>query len=101
MFDGVSILLVGEPVHDQSTKLTQNILRDISWTLGGEHTRETILSTFLGNQAKGIEPNASIFVTNCSAKKLMRLIQKHNYRFIAKLTFTGNTEQVATNYVEQ
>ena len=71
-------------MNKEGSKLTENILWHISGSLRRNNGGQTVLPAFLGDEAKGIEVNAILFVADRSANELVSFIQQANKRVLSK-----------------
>lgn len=101
VLDGIPVLLVGKPVHEEGAKLAEDIMGDVPRSLGRKDAGQTVLSTFLGNQTKGVELGAAVLVADRLPEKLVGLVEKYNEGLLAKLSGPRQTEKISADDVEQ
>src|SRR5258708_6068719 len=69
--DSMTILVVGQTVHDHGAELAENVGRNVSRPLGGEHTGQAVLPALLGNEPECLKAHAGVVVPDSATKELV------------------------------
>lgn len=100
-FDGLTVVVIGQPMHNKSTQLAKHVSGDIAWSLRREHAGQTVLSSLLGNESKRFEADVRVLISNGSTKKLVRLV-KHRYQWLVPEDIgTSSTKKKSTDDIQK